>query len=322
LKPEEVRYSVRQVTGEIVRDQKGRLFESVAGSLRPLHKLMTGPRGELLEAEPMPVRRPSAPVEVQVPDGETPARSWRALLSEQGERRMVRLGDFKAQLLPQLAHPERLRDAHLLPCTVRLYEVTSAHRLEALAAAIDADSSSGARLQRLTAAAAHKLGLERWVRRPATPGAQSRGWLAAGERVFRLTVEQDPTSLEPSPTAAAPTQGPRVEIPGERVRAWEFVRTRDEVIGQLADGATLRNPIAAAWRWLKVMVALRGAIRTWQAACSGRSADEQLWEIRPPRDALRHPRVRAWAAATLERAGYDPRRMLLEWEIFWRRKGL
>jgi hypothetical protein len=55
---------------------------------------------------------------------------------------------------------------------------------------------------------------------------------------------------------------------------------------------------------------------------SGKSADEQLWAVRPPKGGVFHSAIRDWAYKTLETAGYDPRTMLLEWEIFWRRKGL
>jgi hypothetical protein len=34
-----------------------------------------------------------------------------------------------------------------------------------------------------------------------------------------------------------------------------------------------------------------------------------------------HPAVRRWAEETLTQVGYDPARMLIAWEIFWRRQG-
>jgi len=52
----------------------------------------------------------------------------------------------------------------------------------------------------------------------------------------------------------------------------------------------------------------------------GKSLDEQLWSIRPTRRALADRGVRQWASKTLEQAGYNSETMLLEWEIFWRRK--
>src|SRR5262245_13283361 len=67
--------------------------------------------------------------------------------------------------------------------------------------------------------------------------------------------------------------------------------------------------------------ARREAWRKWQALLSGKSCDEQLWAVRPPRGMIASPAVRDWAIRALEWAGYDPRVMLVEWEIYWRRKG-
>ena len=55
---------------------------------------------------------------------------------------------------------------------------------------------------------------------------------------------------------------------------------------------------------------------------NGKSADEQLWSVRPPRGGLTHRFLLAWAQNALQLAGYDPRNMLTEWHIFWRRKGV
>ena len=61
--------------------------------------------------------------------------------------------------------------------------------------------------------------------------------------------------------------------------------------------------------------------RKWQVLLTGKSLDEQLWAVRPPKGASGHPFIREWATRTLEFAAYDSRSMLTEWEIFWRRKG-
>jgi len=74
--------------------------------------------------------------------------------------------------------------------------------------------------------------------------------------------------------------------------------------------------------WFGHRPAWREAWRKWQALLSGKSLDEQLWAVRPPRGWTTRQAVRDWARQTLEQAGYDPRMMLVEWEIFWRRKGL
>jgi hypothetical protein len=54
----------------------------------------------------------------------------------------------------------------------------------------------------------------------------------------------------------------------------------------------------------------------------GKTADEQLWGVRPPRGGLTHRFIQAWAQSALQLAGYESRNMLAEWQIFWRRKGV
>ena len=84
----------------------------------------------------------------------------------------------------------------------------------------------------------------------------------------------------------------------------------------------LRAVIRSLTNWFANRSALREAGRKWQSLLAGKSLDEQLWAVRPPRGMIARPDVRDWARQTLERAGYDPRLMLAEWEIFWRRKGM
>ena len=68
------------------------------------------------------------------------------------------------------------------------------------------------------------------------------------------------------------------------------------------------------------LVVNRGQRRKWQALLRGRSLDDQLWAVRPPRAGLSNPVIRDWAGRMLEAAGYDPATMLFEWEVYWRRK--
>ena len=69
-------------------------------------------------------------------------------------------------------------------------------------------------------------------------------------------------------------------------------------------------------------LAFRREFRKWQVLLNGKSPDEQLWSVRPPRGGLTHRFILAWAQNALQLAGYDPRNMLTEWHIFWRRKGV
>jgi hypothetical protein len=66
----------------------------------------------------------------------------------------------------------------------------------------------------------------------------------------------------------------------------------------------------------------RREFRKWQVLLNGKSPHERLWSVRPPRGGLTHRFILAWAQNALQLAGYDPRNMLTEWHIFWRRKGV
>ena len=57
-----------------------------------------------------------------------------------------------------------------------------------------------------------------------------------------------------------------------------------------------------------------------QVLLNGRDADEPLWSVRRPRGGSTHRFVLTWVKHALELGGYNPRNMLTEWQIFWRRK--
>jgi hypothetical protein len=115
---------------------------------------------------------------------------------------------------------------------------------------------------------------------------------------------------------------PKNSIPERFCQPWEFKFSRDEVLYDMNVTGPFRGLFASVLRRLKESIHRRSALRRWQVLLSGRSLDEQLWAIRPPEGGLRHPGIRDWAQKTLALAGYDPGNMLLEWEIFWRRKGV
>jgi hypothetical protein len=106
------------------------------------------------------------------------------------------------------------------------------------------------------------------------------------------------------------------------MKYWEFQISREEAIYDLQFASSRSGSPTALFRRLTGWFGHRRAWRKWQALLTGRSLDEQLWAVRPPRGRLAHPAVREWARRTLELAGYDAGMMLTEWEIFWRRKGL
>ncbi len=43
----------REVTGEILRDAGGRLYERIGDHVRPVHQLFTGARGEMVDLTPV-----------------------------------------------------------------------------------------------------------------------------------------------------------------------------------------------------------------------------------------------------------------------------
>jgi hypothetical protein len=257
----------------------------------------------------------------------------RMLLPEPGVWRVVRWGEFKPTLAPQIAHPERLHDTHRLACHAQVYEITKPQPVAALASAL-LGPDQPPQLLRLTPALAARLELvpllaprrNRGRVMPAQPGL-----VLPDERLVRLRVATDPTRTPATPlgrapapdaVAVAPPARPRTAIPERFVKPWEFRLSREEAVYDM-QAAAPRFPALAGWLervagWWRG----RDELTKWHTLLAGKSRDEQLWGVRPPRGGLSRPAVRAWATRVLELAGYDPRPMLPEWEIFWRRKGL
>ena len=279
----------------------------------------------------------SAPAPIPAP---RPRMASRRLYADPGPEVIVAWGDVRELLTGQLAHPERLRDAHRLRCRAQVYEALAPQRCEALAAAMLGDASFLPLLHPLTDDLAAKLNLSATLPpKPALPPQRREpGFFCAGDRLVRLLVAGDPTtdgresSKEPdeAPPRPAPrqTRGPAQpvsngarsgSIPQHYLKEWEFRRSREEAIYQMhfeTSHGWLQRLLRALFRR---SVSRREFFR-WQIMLSGKSADDQLWSVRPPQGALGHPRVREWAARTLGLAGYDPALMLVEWEIYWRRK--
>jgi hypothetical protein len=374
------RVQLRLVRGEILRGQEGRLYEKIGEQIRPLHKLVSGSRGQVLELVPsqQPLSEISAP-----PDNEQPAESskakhgnfsqsgqqhrqnatvnqagpvaqpptekpkpapYRKLFPDPGQERVIRLGDFKSLLVPQLAHPERVRDSHRLACYLQVYEVTTAQRLESLAAAALGNAGCVSQLQPMTESITHQLGITSLLRiRPRTLGNFPRqaGLLLPYERVFRLQLAQDPTADDVMPGERQPAidlppkepftsdeqppppgRGLKTAIPERYIKPWEFKSSRDEALYDMNVRATFAGWFSSLTGRLKGWMRGRSELTKWQFLLNGKSADDQLWAIPLPKEGVSHPSIRDWALKTLETAGYEPRAMLLEWEIFWRRKGL
>ena len=250
-------------------------------------------------------------------------------------------------LTPQLSSPRASANGHRLPCYVQVYEITAAQRLESLAAAVFGDASCASQFQLLTGEVAAKLQIAAML--PPQPRIRHQirrepSVLLPYDRVLRLQLANDPTveeairdrgqpqrNSEPSSSPASTTAAspgaasilPTLKnaIPERLVKPWEFQLSREEALYDMNLVGSFGGSLRFFFRRLKVWLTNRGEFRKWQTLLSGKSPDEQLWAVRPPKGALSDSTIREWAQETLKLAGYDPRTMLLEWEIFWRRKG-
>ena len=322
----------RLVQGEILRGENDELYEKIGGRIRRLRRLVSGPRGEIVDilAEPAPSTGPIQ--EDRIAHGQQQqAPAIRKLLPSPGPRRIVCFGEYKQMLAPQLAHPERLRDAHRLPCHVQVYELTAPQKFDAVAAAIFGSAAPSGRLQPLTPDVAMHLQLGPFL--PAAPHIEhsvqrESGAVLPGERLFGLQVAGDPTAEEnQEPTEAATralvaNQCLKTSIPERFLKPWEFQISREEALYDLSSASTFLGALGGTLRRLTHYPAFQRDFRKWQVLLNGKNPDEQLWSVRPPRGGLTHRFVSAWAQNALQLAGYDPRNMLTEWHVFWRRKGV
>lgn len=266
----------------------------------------------------------------------------RKLFTDPGQWRVVTWCEFKEILAPQLAHPERLRDTYRLPCYVQVVETNRDVTIEELAQEFSTKNGRPTPLYFLTDDLAAKLELTSLLPPlPATAPGNRRApnVLSANERVFRLLVANDPTGdvgnfKKPVPTAQAtpstksasqtkhdtPPPTRKMAVPNSFVKEWEFKISRDEALYDM-NGRSLFSAILRFMRRLRLFKQ-HSEFRKWQVLLSGKNSDEQLWSVRPPSIMMDDLFVREWAKKTLELAGYDSDKMLGEWEIFWRRKGV
>jgi hypothetical protein len=352
----------RPVRGEILSDESGRLFEKLGHQIRPLHQLASGPSGEVIDVMPaqqtnqrdVAVTQPhvvkshpeTADASVyrkaegdaasskffpaQETTKEADTVSHRKLFADPGQWRILSWGEFKEVLSPQLAHPERLRDSYRLPCYVQVLETEREVAISELAGSYKSDVRQ-ARLYFLTDEIAAKLDLVLPLRAaPPQNAPRPPNTLLPHERVFRLIVANDPTIdianskskiQSPVSNTEATNTSPRCEIPGRFVKEWEFKITRDEALYDMNVKPGLTSSILNLCRRLRVGKN-RKEFNKWQALLMGKNTDEQLWAVRPPKGQLTNSELRNWAFRTLELGGYDSSKMIVEWEIFWRRRAL
>jgi hypothetical protein len=329
----------RAVQGEILCDESGQLYERVGQYVRRVHHLATSPNGQLLDLDPdgAPSWPPAADVRAAVHDPESkpqeddreaPDSPAARMLLTPGTRRVLRFGDIRAIVESQIARPDRLRDSHLLNCFVQVVEAVRAQPIAALVPMPPSGEPSKAAIQRLTPQLGELMGVPHLVRRADREHSRQDDTARPGERFALIQVAVDPTAAidrarasRPPDAPAAVADPPRSTIAAAYLRPWEFVRTRAEAE---YDGAAARSRGILARCGDAVRRALfeRAAYRRWRALLAGKSADEQLWAIRPPRGAFNDAAVLQWADRLLAEAGYDRTTMMREWELFWRRKGV
>jgi hypothetical protein len=289
----------RLVQGEILSDDNGRLYEKIGRHIRPLQRLFSGPRGEVLEltAEAQTEQRVMEPsrhapdAEASKPDAQAKTRAEAPTERQQSPQR-----SFRRQ-------PQRP------------------------GVAFGAPPSGGKGVIREPLP--HECGISNAGRQSFPPEGATPNYRreplppeggAPNYRREPLPPEGGAPNVRPN------DRGLKTAIPEQWIKPWEFQISREEALYDMREAASSRSALPAFIRsltnWFGNRPAWREAWRKWQALLSGKSPDEQLWSVRPPRGWTTRQAVRDWARQTLEQAGYEPRMMLVEWEIFWRRKGL
>jgi hypothetical protein len=274
----------RLVQGEILSDDDGRCYEKIGHRIRPLQRLFSGPRGEVLElpletrAEAQAEQRPPSPkapeAEASKPEAHAKPRSEAPPLRQQSPQR------------PFHRPHQRPREAF--------------------------GSVSGAPPARGRGDINEPLPPE-----SVTPNAHRQS-VPPESGAPNARRQSPPEGGAPNANA----RYLRTTIPEQWIKPWEFQISREEALYDLRAAASSRSAPLAFIRSLTNLFGHRQAWRKWQALLAGKSFDEQLWAVRPPQGLISHTAVRDWACQTLKQAGYDARVMLAEWEIFWRRKGL
>jgi hypothetical protein len=335
--------------GELVSDERGRIFEvQPTRQVQPI--AAEHPRASA--SEPEHVSPPSTPnnghhaettaqpTHTRVSQTE-PIPTYQKIVADPGLYLKLPWARVKGELAPHLQHPEQLRDDELLDCRAQIYEARQTLPAAQLAALALGDAAFASQLQPLTQAKAQMLGapqLFKPTREPFEMQAASRQ-IYVGQRVYRLWPVFDPTAERvrnsggPSVVPKEKRATPQSHIPQKYMNPLQFRYSREEVLYDMRGVlGTLPPNSGALMCWLFVyplrlltavitLIISSGRMKKWRVMLGGMSPDEQLWTIRPPRGFSYHPTVRRWAAETLAQAGYDPKRMLVEWEVFWRQKG-
>jgi hypothetical protein len=257
------------------------------------------------------------------------AATARRLMPEPGIWKVVRYADFVDILSPQLQNPGRLQPGHQLACYVQVYELHAPCGLTALEDKATAELGKIGKIKLLSFDLCRQFSFN-LPRQPLaltdTRGNNSTGLLPAGARFITLRAAVDPTTEQSQRTDArtelqqSHAKPQKLIVPTQTAKPWEICISRDEALYDLIAATSASWFRKLFWR-LSSRVASR-EIRKWQALLVGKSVEQQLWQVRPPKGALNCKRVRQWLTQTLQLGGFDVPRMSWEWELFWRQRGL
>lgn len=281
----------RLVRGDILSDSAGQLYERFGQQLRPLNRVVSGPRGEILELMP---RFPGNPA---------------------GNRQEPNAGVVGA---------EPVSDERFDPVA------TTTSSLSAKSSNASVALNNRPAFIRQSVPVPHRPRPDLRRKPIARPGEsnQSRQSPIASPVQQTQREFQPPSVPQPVPANPEATGSPiavaelKTAIPEQWLKPWEFRISREEALYDQQHEASARLSLFDTVRNLKRRFGTNEAFCKWQSLLSGRNPEEQLWDVRPPTGLFAHPQVREWARQTLALAGYDSRMMLPEWEIFWRRKGV
>jgi len=281
----------RLVHGDLLADSNGQLYEKFGRQVRPLQSVVSGPRGEILELMPRSHRDSAVnrrETAADVRDAEPVSDKQPDPAATTTSVSSVKISDDSAA-------------ANNRPAFIR-QSAPAPHRPRP-----DLRRKQIARPSELNQARQTPI---------ASPTQQTQRERQSSSAPQPVQANPEATN---SPTAVAEL---KIAIPEQWLKPWEFRISREEALYDQQHEAKVSRSLFNTVRNLKRRFATNEAFRKWQSLLSGRNPEEQLWDVRPPTGYLGHPQVREWAQQTMALAGYDPRVMLPEWEIFWRRKGV
>lgn len=341
--------------GELVMDEAGKVFElCAAGETKPhvpaqektngkaVHVARdehSNGKSKLAEAPQPPRANGQADATAQPVEKTASPKlpAYQKLFADPGIRLQLEFSRIKREIASQLQHPEKLQDGDHIECYAQFYEAHHALPVARIAAAELGNAALQSQFHFLTKGKAQILGTPQLFK-PTPHSFETEiatRQLHPGQCVYRLRPIFDPT-IAPAPKPIAPVVEPQKElrrqIPAPYLNPLQFKYSREEVLYDMkGTWGTLPLECSGLKRWLfiyplrllktlLVVITGRSQMKKWRAMLAGKNFDEQLWAVTPPDGFAYHPAVRQWTEVMLSRAGYDAERMLMEWEIFWRRE--